>query len=1096
MNPLLERLVFSLLLASTFAVDGIAADWPTYLGDSGRRGSSAETAAFPLHATWTYRGALPPRPAWPEPATRDITNQRSDLRPEMTFDRAFGTIAAAGSVFFGSSADDCVVALEASTGREKWRFFTEAPVRFAPTYFEGTLLAGSDDGAVYCLDAADGSLRWKHAGAAKRWFLPGNGRLMSLWPIRTGVVVEDSTAYFVAGMFPKQGQTLFALDPRTGDTVWKRTVTQPAQGYMLASDTTLFVPAGRSNPTAYKRADGTELGSIPGAGGAYAVVDQGTVIGGPGIRDKKLEVSDAKTRQSLASFGGLRMAVAGDLAFVQYEDKTEAFERTRFMQLSRELADARRDAEALKKRLESAKEEETKREIVASLASGEEKAKELEAARRKCFPWTVKTDLSASLIAVDGAVFLGGAGRVAALDTRTGKTVWSAPVDGTAHGLAFSDGRLLVSTDRGAIHAFTEKNVPHQEVLEKASPLSPTADDGAAAEIAVSKAATDQGYCLVLGCKTPEAILPILSQTRFDVVICEPDVPRAEALRRAFHAAGVYGRRVAVHVGPAEDRLPYPDYFANLVFHDAASGPIQVPPAEIARVLRPYGGTAVFVGGTGPESAATLGNWGEGILPDWKVETIEDRAVATAHRGELPGAGEWTHTYAEPGNTACSGDVLVEGPFRVQWFGLPGPRRMVDRHFRNVPPLLKSGRLFAPGNEIVFVLDAYNGAPLWTVELPGSRRMGVFLGTTNLVVDGAYLYAVMEDRCRRFAVADGAEVEPFILPEDSAENSEWGYLARTGNLLLGSTQPKGTSYRTLARDNELNTEPVWYPNMKLATSTALFALGAADGKPRWAYSAGRILDTTLAVHDGAVFFLESTAPRANDPTTGRAAMRAFISGGEQYLTAIDLESGEPRFRVRVDLRDFQQPTYLSAASGILLLSGSKIDRGEHITASGYEAVKQTRGGEVIHYYFQAHDAKNGEILWTSDHATDLAVRGGHGEFNRHPTLVGEAVYAWPYKLDLKTGKRDPEWKFDRQGHGCGNVSASCRQLFWRGGNPWYRDLTAEDAAGPLNTVTRPGCFINILPAGGLVLIPEASSGCTCAYPLQMSVVYAPEVPKE
>ena len=156
-----------------------------------------------------------------------------------------------------------------------------------------------------------------------------------------------------------------------------------------------------------------------------------------------------------------------------------------------------------------------------------------------------------------------------------------------------------------------------------------------------------------------------------------------------------------------------------------------------------------------------------------------------------------------------------------------------------------------------------------------------------LIVDDAFLYAAIKDRCRRFAVADGAEVEPFILPESCAENSEWGYLARTGDLLLGSTQPKGTAYRTLARDNELNTEPVWYPNMKLATSTALFALGAADGKPRWAYSAGRILDTTLAVHDGAVFFLESTASQANDPTTGRAAMRAFISGGEQYLFRCD-----------------------------------------------------------------------------------------------------------------------------------------------------------------------------------------------------------------
>jgi len=38
----------------------------------------------------------------------------------------------------------------------------------------------------------------------------------------------------------------------------------------------------------------------------------------------------------------------------------------------------------------------------------------------------------------------------------------------------------------------------------------------------------------------------------------------------------------------------------------------------------------------------------------------------------------------------------------------------------------------------------------------------------------------------------------------------------------------------------------------------------------------------------------------------------------------------------------------------------------------------------------------------------------------------------------------------------------------------------------------PGCWINIIPAGGLVLIPEASSGCTCGYPLQTSMAFIPK----
>ena len=28
---------------------------------------------------------------------------------------------------------------------------------------------------------------------------------------------------------------------------------------------------------------------------------------------------------------------------------------------------------------------------------------------------------------------------------------------------------------------------------------------------------------------------------------------------------------------------------------------------------------------------------------------------------------------------------------------------------------------------------------------------------------------------------------------------------------------------------------------------------------------------------------------------------------------------------------------------------------------------------------------------------------------------------------------------------------------------------------------RPGCWINAIPAGGLVLVPDASAGCSCSY---------------
>ena len=53
------------------------------------------------------------------------------------------------------------------------------------------------------------------------------------------------------------------------------------------------------------------------------------------------------------------------------------------------------------------------------------------------------------------------------------------------------------------------------------------------------------------------------------------------------------------------------------------------------------------------------------------------------------------------------------------------------------------------------------------------------------------------------------------------------------------------------------------------------------------------------------------------------------------------------------------------------------------------------------------------------------------------------------------------------------------------------DLAEGGGPARLTGVTRPGCWINIIPAGGLVLIPEGSSGCTCNFAIQTSLALRP-----
>jgi outer membrane protein assembly factor BamB len=94
-----------------------------------------------------------------------------------------------------------------------------------------------------------------------------------------------------------------------------------------------------------------------------------------------------------------------------------------------------------------------------------------------------------------------------------------------------------------------------------------------------------------------------------------------------------------------------------------------------------------------------------------------DGGILTGQRGDLPGAGEWRQFYADPANTSCSSDSL-SGPMALQWFGRPCPRDMVDRHHRTSSPLYGGGRVFFPGNDRIYGLDAYNGTLLWERLFP------------------------------------------------------------------------------------------------------------------------------------------------------------------------------------------------------------------------------------------------------------------------------------------------------------------------------------------------------------------------------------------
>jgi len=127
----------------------------------------------------------------------------------------------------------------------------------------------------------------------------------------------------------------------------------------------------------------------------------------------------------------------------------------------------------------------------------------------------------------------------------------------------------------------------------------------------------------------------------------------------------------------------------------------------------------------------------------------------------------------------------------------------------------------------------------------------------------------------------------------------------------------------------------------------------------------------------------------------------------------------------------------------------------------------------------------------------------HNRTLTQPTIVGNTVVfaTTSYQggrhglqaFDLKTGKRDDTLKNYDQKKGCAPIAASAQALFHRGFQCAAYDLATKTNLD-VSSATRPSCWISMIPAGGLLLMPEGSHGCDCGQNIQTSMALAPDHP--
>ena len=210
------------------------ADWPTYRKNNARIPRSPVAVAGKTSVRWTFS---PPGKAV-----------------------ATAPVAVDGSVYV-SGGNGIVRALDGATGKVRWTAYTAGRVMYAPTFWKGRVFVGSGDGYVSCFAAATGKLLWRFRAAPGERRISVYGQLLSTWPVGSGVLVENGTAYAAAGNANYDGTHVYALDAASGKIKWENHTSghlsagggnsgAGVQGHLLFHDGALYMPGGNHVPIA------------------------------------------------------------------------------------------------------------------------------------------------------------------------------------------------------------------------------------------------------------------------------------------------------------------------------------------------------------------------------------------------------------------------------------------------------------------------------------------------------------------------------------------------------------------------------------------------------------------------------------------------------------------------------------------------------------------------------------------------------------------------------------------------------------------------------------------------------------------------------
>ena len=1049
-NAVHRGIVLLMLAAASVAAD----DWPCYQKDARRSSVTRERLRLPLKCLWRYESASRPSPAWLDPGRAAAL---------LDFDHCYYPVATRGLVYFASSSDDTLYCLEAATGKTRWRFTADAPLRFAPHVAGRRCYVGGDDGIVYCLDAASGRELWQFDGRPSNRMLPGNGRMISRWPCRTGVLVANGLVYFACGIWPSQGVRVYAIDADTGELVWCNDTSSSMylafphdgvsfggpvpQGYLLADQGRLVVPTGQSSPAFFDASNGRFIAWSSRAPGStwMTIADQRVIVSARGwIGDQDVRLGEAPVWES-DGLGFLDVETGEGLA-----GDWRGYNRLPTSARARLKGRMRGQIDPIGGRYRCVVD--GPRSFFAGMGTVERV--DMVAKSPRCV-WQIDHPRAYAMVLTGSTLLLGSAGRIAAVNPRDGATVWSAALDGQARGIAVADGAVLVSTHNGTIYAFTAeatgapvvRSAPRRQGGREPTPF--------AGGIVPRDA---KGYALLVGEKGIGEARTLAHSSRLKVICLFEDRNELRRAREALLDLGL-AEQVKAHLVPGNGLLPYSDYFASMVVVGKHATSVQ--PSELYRVLSPRTGKMLFPGSSRSALARLLGE--AGVDP---AEVHESDGLTFVSRSPLRGAFDWD-------STGTRADQRVKWPLELLWFGGPGRSRMLARHRQyghSGTPIPAGGRYTCWAERHVICVDAYNGTELWSHEIPGYHTVA---GDDQFIYVGKSGHILCLDAASgRLAKVYGSRARPFVRslerPAQFRARKESGH---SGSITLRRTR-SGLLVTLVTSTPQPDPHDAW---------TLHFDFRAADER-LLPFSRGAF-PLVVGANGAAVRRFDGFDDSIVVP---RVEVRKNASGG------IDIRlpfSGIEKLVGNV-------PDHFDMRARVMLFQGDRT----WLNALPFTDGRDLMGNGTMTFALNAgaSDSMSPSTL-VEFLPRSAAPRHAKGIGKLPPLLrldgnKGHKSLAASFNEDFRWRKNPLTQKVEEvtyvRGYGCGGVISSATMDFFRSGTFGMYDV-ADDSGMRNFPGLKPGCRISILPAMGIVISSEANADCLCPYSLAASMALAP-----